>query len=900
MPVSDILSEIESLSTNELRRFLSEVGDPQIIDHVKSILEIRKLRKQKRQAVSSLLDFIKYTKDNYQVNWHHKIICDTLDEFLDPNSGLDRLIIEVGPRYGKSEICTRRFPAYALGKNPNLNIIIASYAVSLAKRLNRDVQRIIDDPKYIGIFPETRLISKEISRDDVRGNYSRTTEFFEIVNRTGSLRAAGVGTGITGTGADCFVKGTLITTDKGLIPIEEIVDNPSQFMVLSYNHGKGNTEFKRVIASKAQKSNKPIIEVQTLSGIGFRCTSDHRIFTRECGYIESKDLRTTSHTLIRIIPNRQEDLSILQYEQRKKFKSLLGLRQEHTKEDSSSSVFTMFQGLHKRFIRCFEGIEKKFNGFLLFKILFRDSSFNKKLCLNEMSYMWGSEESEKWWDKEILQRCVQNGRDKKKYWNPEKMSHMQGIIPRHKFKNCILFKVLCRFKTFTFNEGKWKFPSQAWKVLHDTVRENEEGNFREGRKFLSGMWFYGRYSDTSHRSQSISEQSHKSNNNVQDMSCCPSQVTQDTISKITTYSEKENIVYDIQVEGNSNFFANGILVHNCLIIDDPIKDWEQATSTTFKDALWDWYTSTAYTRLAKGGKVLIIQTRWAEDDLIGRVLEKAKKDPESDQFTVVSFPTEFDETHPHIHPLDPRTEEGEVLWPDFMSDSKVASTKKTVGSRVWASLYQQRPAPKDGNIVKGSWFKYYRSKPQVDFITSSWDFTFTASKTSDYVVGGVWGIKDANKYLLHIVRDKIGFTQSIAEMIKVANMYRDCNKVIVEAKANGPAIIDTLKGKISGIVGFIPDSSKEARANAVAPQIQAGNVWLPDPISFPEYKELIEIFVKEWTTFPNGSHDDCVDMTSQFLLDSNTQNLWLDQLANGDYRDDSEYLDKIKQIMGWI
>jgi predicted phage terminase large subunit-like protein len=540
MPVSDILSEIESLSTNELRRFLAEVGDPEIIDHVKNILEIRKIRKQKKKAVASLLDFIKYTKDNYQVNWHHKIICDTLDEFLDPNSGLDRLIIEVGPRYGKSEICTRRFPAYALGKNPNLNVIIASYAVNLAKRLNRDVQRIIDDPKYIGIFPETRLISKEISREDVRGNYSRTTEFFEIVNRGGSLRAAGVGTGITGTGADI------------------------------------------------------------------------------------------------------------------------------------------------------------------------------------------------------------------------------------------------------------------------------------------------------------------------------------------------------------------------LIIDDPIKDWEQATSATYKDALWDWYTSTAYTRLAKGGKILIIQTRWAEDDLIGKVLEKAKKDPESDQFTVVSFPTEFDETHPYIHPLDPRTEEGEVLWPDFMSASKAASTKKTVGSRVWASLYQQRPAPKDGNIVKGSWFKYYRSKPQVDFITSSWDFTFTASKTSDYVVGGVWGIKDANKYLLHIVRDKIGFTQSIAEMIKVANMYRDCNKVIVEAKANGPAIIDTLKGKISGIVGFIPDSSKEARANAVAPQIQAGNVWLPDPISFPEYKDLIEIFVKEWTTFPNGSHDDCVDMTSQFLLDSNTQNLWLDQLANGDYRDDSEYLDKIKQIMGWI
>jgi predicted phage terminase large subunit-like protein len=535
----DVLKELKRLNTRQLREFIQEVGDPQIIDQINIIIQLRKQRARKKRATSALIDFIKYTKTDYETNWHHQIICDTLDEFLDPESGLDRLIIEAPPRSGKSEICTRRFPAYALGKYPDLNIIMASYAMSLAKKLNRDVQRIIDDKKYLEIFPDTRLISKELSRDEMKSTYARTSEFFEIVNRRGSLRAAGVGTGITGEGA--------------------------------------------------------------------------------------------------------------------------------------------------------------------------------------------------------------------------------GL----------------------------------------------------------------------------------------------------------------------------------------LIIDDPIKDWEEAMSTAYKERLWDWYTSTAYTRLSKNGKILIIQTRWAEDDLIGKVLAKSKSEPDADKFTVISFPMEFDEDHPYIHPLDPRVDEGEILWPSFMSEKKVISTKKTVGSKVWASLYQQRPAPKEGNVVKASWFRYYRVMPKVDTITQSWDFTFTATKKSDYVVGGVWGNVGADKYLLHGVRDKLSFTQCVAEMTKVANMFRDTNKIIVEEKANGPAIIDTLRSKIAGIVGFTPTSSKESRANAVAPQIQAGNIWLPDPLSFPEHKEFVENFVKEWTTFPNASHDDCVDMTSQFLLDTNGQNAWLDKLAKEDFAEDAEYLDKIMEMMNW-
>ena len=128
-----IFSQIEKLKSKQLRLFLQEVGDPQIIDHIHSILEIRKQRKRKKKATSSLLDFIKYTKSDYQVNWHHKIICDTLDEFMDPNSGLDRPIIELPPRCGKSEI-HQTFSSILLGKYPDNKIIVAAYGMSLAKK----------------------------------------------------------------------------------------------------------------------------------------------------------------------------------------------------------------------------------------------------------------------------------------------------------------------------------------------------------------------------------------------------------------------------------------------------------------------------------------------------------------------------------------------------------------------------------------------------------------------------------------------------------------------------------------------------------------------------------------------------------------------------------------------
>ena len=151
------------------------------------------------KARRKLLDFTTYTFPKYEVNWHHKVLAKKLTEVLEGKT--KRLMVFMPPRYGKTELVSRRFPAWALGKDPNTRIIACSYASSLAKDINREVQRIIDSNAYSQLFPNTRLFGKSV-RSVSQGTYLRNSEIFEVVNQKGFYKAAGVGGGITGKGFD--------------------------------------------------------------------------------------------------------------------------------------------------------------------------------------------------------------------------------------------------------------------------------------------------------------------------------------------------------------------------------------------------------------------------------------------------------------------------------------------------------------------------------------------------------------------------------------------------------------------------------------------------------------------------------------------------------------------------
>lgn len=292
-----------------------------------------------------------------------------------------------------------------------------------------------------------------------------------------------------------------------------------------------------------------------------------------------------------------------------------------------------------------------------------------------------------------------------------------------------------------------------------------------------------------------------------------------------------------------------------LIIDDPFKDRADANSPTIREKTYDWYKSTAYTRLSDGGGIIILQTRWHIADLAGQLISKMHSDEKADQFKVIEYQAiaEHDEKH---------RKKGEALHPERYSLAKLEAIRQTLGAYEWAALYQQHPVPKEGATFKLDNFRRYNEKNipvSFDRILGSWDMTFKDKKDNDFVVGQVWGKKGADFYLLDQVRGQWDFVKTLQVFIQLAEKWKRCHGWLIEDKANGSAIISTLKKHISGLKPINPTESKIARAEAISIYIETGNVYIPE--NAPYIADLED----EIINFPAVDHDDQIDCMTQAL-----------------------------------
>jgi predicted phage terminase large subunit-like protein len=306
-----------------------------------------------------------------------------------------------------------------------------------------------------------------------------------------------------------------------------------------------------------------------------------------------------------------------------------------------------------------------------------------------------------------------------------------------------------------------------------------------------------------------------------------------------------------------------------LIIDDPVKNRAEAESKTIRDKIYSEWRDTFYSRLSANGSVIIIMTRWHEDDLAGRLL-KEKTLP----WIEIKIPAIAEEKDL----LDRKV--GDALAPEIGKDEEWAEqTKAVTGSRGWASLYQQRPTPAGGDIFKRSWAKYY--VPSIEMKVrlglgddvkvmpssfsqqiQSWDCTFKDKSTSDYVAGQVWARDNADFYLLDRHHERMGIVETMRAIQSLTARWPEATEKLVEDKANGTAVIEMLQKKIPGMVAVNPQGGKEVRAQAVAPFWESGNVYVPHPL----WKAWTDEVLDELEAFPNGAHDDDVDSMSQALV----------------------------------
>lgn len=299
-----------------------------------------------------------------------------------------------------------------------------------------------------------------------------------------------------------------------------------------------------------------------------------------------------------------------------------------------------------------------------------------------------------------------------------------------------------------------------------------------------------------------------------------------------------------------------------LIVDDPHKNWEEAQSATIREAIIDWFKSTFYTRCEPDATIVVVQTRWHEMDLTGWLREEHE-----DNWTDIVLPAAAEEDD--VLGREP----GEALCPERYDEAALAQIEKGAGPDVWNGLYQQRPSSPKGNIVKRAHIRHYGGPTGKElpeglrrFVTS-WDMTFKKTKAGSYVCGQVWAEQGADVYLLDLVRGRWEFTDAQNEVVILAEKWPSCAEILVEDKANGPAIISSLRRLVRGLVEVKPEGSKEARLQSVAPLFKAGNVWLPHPSIAP----WVRPFVEELVTFPRSKYNDQVDATSQALDRYNRQ-----------------------------
>lgn len=294
-----------------------------------------------------------------------------------------------------------------------------------------------------------------------------------------------------------------------------------------------------------------------------------------------------------------------------------------------------------------------------------------------------------------------------------------------------------------------------------------------------------------------------------------------------------------------------------IILDDP-HDYEKAQSDTERETATTNFDQQVSTRLNQPAysAIVIVMQRLHEKDLSGHVLEAGG-------YQHLLLPMHYDPKRSKVTVLgkyDPRTQDGELAWPERFPQEVVDNWTKTLGSYGASGQLEQSPTPVAGGIFKRAWWKWYTVAPaQFDEIIQSWDFAVKDS--NDYVVGQVWGRVGARYYLLDQVRALLDFPASVQAVRTLTAKWPHSGAKLVEDKANGPAVIATLKDEIAGLIAVSPDGDKRARALAVTPAIEAGNVFLPDPTIAPWINDYIE----ELSIFDNGAHDDQVDATSQGL-----------------------------------
>jgi predicted phage terminase large subunit-like protein len=740
-----------------------------------------------------------------------------------------KLMINMSPRSGKSRSLTM-FADWLLGKSKDNRIITVSYNTDLAANMSRYVrdgimqQKVLPtDIVYADIFPDTRI---------AKGNagfmkWSLEGSFFNYLG-------TGMEGTLTGTGGNCLLEGTLVLTNKGEVPIEQVYANKDDYLVPSLNLDTKMIEYKRIIATRKVESDE-ILKFKTDSDREIACTKEHRLFDgrgfREAGTFRKGDC------LYGLSQQEKQKLCDLWQAEGRQGTDLPRLLYRIEKIADKADLCALRSRVFETNARLSQSLEKQYDREdVLFTSMCEHGAegYNKATDLHCLRKETSHGEEVLFTD---LPRTV--GGQKQKKIVGQSLPNLQKDIPTSQQSDNILFKGVRKQGTFCENDRQGESKVYRRSQLRSGVLESKREGLGEGQSSMLDLRKAGnenqydmerekegtnQYDCSSYRPKYSSQQHEEFDYCMRYLpSEHTSSVRADKIISIERVSGEKYPCYDLQIEDNKNFIANNLVVHNCLICDDLVKNANEAYNERVLDDIWNWYVGTFMSRsehTGQGSIELINFTRWSTHDLCGRILES----PMGKDWANLIIPVEY---------------EGEIYCEDILPREEFERLREGMDTNIFEANYYQKPLDVEGRLFGD--LKTYDTLPEgIEKIIAYCD---TADEGSDYLACIVGVVKDGEGFItdIYYTQDTMQITEPATAEMLVRNHV---NSAKIESNNGGKGfarnveqiIWDKYHTKQVNIEWFHQTENKMAR-------ILTGSTFIQNHVYFPEKWD------KKWPDF---------------------------------------------------
>lgn len=786
------------------------------------------------------------------------------------------------PQGGKSTYCGLFLPLWIAGFFPDKRQIKIAYSEGLAAQTGRVLRDLVKvyGPALFGL--------------DIDPNNEKVTDF-TFKAHLGGVLSAGLGGSITGRSGDCVLEGTLIATPTGLRPVEDVAaeDRPT---ILSWDEHTNRVVEAEVDASRST-AKTACVEIRTTGGRTLRCTPDHRVFVAGRGYVQAHLLRPGD-----------------------RLRSLPGLRPgpagHATQGEAAADAHRVLpsgtrQELGDLHLRHLRGRVHDDAGRRA-QAPEAPAGWRPDVLHGMLRSSASNEVSVRPADRHVERGAVLLGGVHRRVREATEVPrHLLRVVreglPAAGLQDEVLLEAMClqaprqddarqeqleppprTLPPSRLSEDAALHPSARWQPLR-RVRDD------------------GEPLGPPHRRGPIQQRRGEPHHSLPRRPHAAPQVEDDTVSVVEHLREEPRVFFDLSVPGPRNFFADGVLVHNCIFIDDLIKNMQEAGSKTTKDFIETEYYGTARTRLQPGGFVLLSATRFAADDLSGR-LKESQKDPNYDgddwewlKFDAIATPERrdplrFEDSWRDClgrrkgEPLQTRFDKGRDLsseTPEQWKTSHFYIMKRAFANNMaeWSAIYQQNPTSPTGGMFPEAKWRYYDPAPELrdslpQFIAMRrvWDLAATEGG-GDWTVGALTGkTNSGNFYILDVQRFQKGADEVQKAIRQTLAVDGFAVPIMVEEEKGGSGKHNTAffsrELAPAYVKAALPQGKKEDRARPYSNLQQSGKVFLPkspegaDPDWTPQW---LQLFIDEHAAMMgdgrSGRHDDIVDVVAYAVND---------------------------------